>query len=221
MEDAKNYFMYDQYQITNCQDHYSLDNKDHQLNYFQSFSPDQSYTNTPNFVTYKREQQNTTTTESTNPIISAANKLVSSSSSSSTLISFHNSNSMPASNSEKLYGSDHLECLISSTTLKSNHELRFNVDEKYIMSTTTATSDQLYYGTQNGAPKYEQGVQRVDSMRNIRSPSLAREHVMAERKRREKLSQKFIALSAVVPGLNKVLINYYYQIYDLILVLAS
>uniref|UniRef100_A0A1S3B172 BHLH domain-containing protein n=2 Tax=Cucumis melo TaxID=3656 RepID=A0A1S3B172_CUCME len=31
-----------------------------------------------------------------------------------------------------------------------------------------------------------------------------REHVIAERKRREKLSQRFIALSALIPGLNKV-----------------
>lgn len=33
----------------------------------------------------------------------------------------------------------------------------------------------------------------------------ARDHVMAERKRREKLSQKFIVLSSMIPGLKKVL----------------
>lgn len=32
----------------------------------------------------------------------------------------------------------------------------------------------------------------------------AREHVIAERKRREKLCQRFVALSALIPGLNKV-----------------
>ncbi|XP_038883438.1 transcription factor bHLH18-like [Benincasa hispida] len=37
-----------------------------------------------------------------------------------------------------------------------------------------------------------------------RNPLHAREHVIAERKRREKLSQRFIALSALIPGLNKV-----------------
>lgn len=36
------------------------------------------------------------------------------------------------------------------------------------------------------------------------SASHNQEHVMAERKRREKLTQRFIALSAVVPGLKKV-----------------
>ncbi|KAL2538934.1 transcription factor bHLH [Forsythia ovata] len=37
----------------------------------------------------------------------------------------------------------------------------------------------------------------------IRSPLQAQDHVMAERKRREKLSQLFISLSKVVPGLKK------------------
>ncbi|KAJ4890773.1 Transcription factor bHLH19 [Raphanus sativus] len=36
-----------------------------------------------------------------------------------------------------------------------------------------------------------------------RSPAFAKEHVIAERKRREKLSEKFIALSALLPGLKK------------------
>ncbi|CAA7044505.1 unnamed protein product [Microthlaspi erraticum] len=36
-----------------------------------------------------------------------------------------------------------------------------------------------------------------------RSSLLAKEHVLAERKRREKLSEKFIALSALLPGLKK------------------
>lgn len=37
-----------------------------------------------------------------------------------------------------------------------------------------------------------------------RIPALAQDHIMAERKRREKLSQRFIALSAILPGLKKV-----------------
>jgi hypothetical protein len=36
-----------------------------------------------------------------------------------------------------------------------------------------------------------------------RNPIQARDHVMAERKRREKLSQRFIALSSILPGLKK------------------
>ncbi|MED6122272.1 hypothetical protein PIB30_038290 [Stylosanthes scabra] len=37
----------------------------------------------------------------------------------------------------------------------------------------------------------------------VRNPMQAQEHVIAERKRREKLSQRFVALSAMVPGLKK------------------
>lgn len=52
------------------------------------------------------------------------------------------------------------------------------------------------------------GRQRIDlqSMRESPpplKPSHTQDHIMAERKRREKLSQRFIALSAIVPGLKK------------------
>jgi hypothetical protein len=36
------------------------------------------------------------------------------------------------------------------------------------------------------------------------SPAYAQGHIMAERKRREKINQRFIELSAVIPGLKKV-----------------
>ncbi|XP_072991839.1 uncharacterized protein [Typha latifolia] len=42
------------------------------------------------------------------------------------------------------------------------------------------------------------------SNKGSRLPYCAQEHVIAERKRREKLSQQFIALSALIPGLKKV-----------------
>ncbi|XP_021717194.1 transcription factor bHLH18-like [Chenopodium quinoa] len=48
--------------------------------------------------------------------------------------------------------------------------------------------------------------QVVDRKNNIKvgsMPSQAMDHIIAERKRREKLSQRFIALSAVIPGLKK------------------
>ncbi|KAF8083369.1 hypothetical protein N665_0778s0020 [Sinapis alba] len=47
------------------------------------------------------------------------------------------------------------------------------------------------------------GTKRKSSSPAKRSPVFAKEHVIAERKRREKLSQKFIALSALLPGLKK------------------
>ncbi|XP_073023166.1 transcription factor bHLH18-like [Primulina eburnea] len=46
-----------------------------------------------------------------------------------------------------------------------------------------------------------QGAKRISS--NTRVLTQAQDHILAERRRREKLSQRFIALSALVPGLKK------------------
>ena len=43
---------------------------------------------------------------------------------------------------------------------------------------------------------------------NTRPPSQTYDHIMAERKRREQLSQRFVALSAIVPGLKKVITQF-------------
>ncbi|KAL7243196.1 hypothetical protein ACSBR1_015582 [Camellia fascicularis] len=53
----------------------------------------------------------------------------------------------------------------------------------------------------NNAPKA--GQKRSSSTVITRTPLEAQDRVMAERKRREKLNQRFIALSAIVPGLKK------------------
>ncbi|KAJ8769365.1 hypothetical protein K2173_002569 [Erythroxylum novogranatense] len=53
-------------------------------------------------------------------------------------------------------------------------------------------------------PRKNQGSYKKSyPMSMTRTPSHAQEHIMAERKRREKLSQRFIALSSIVPGLKK------------------
>lgn len=57
------------------------------------------------------------------------------------------------------------------------------------------------YANQDSALKASQGTKRVCSSTRLPQPQ---DHIMAERKRREKLSQRFIALSAIVPGLKKV-----------------
>ncbi|GMI98043.1 hypothetical protein like AT4G37850 [Hibiscus trionum] len=51
------------------------------------------------------------------------------------------------------------------------------------------------------APKINQVFKRSYSM--TRSHAHAQDHILAERKRREKLSQRLIALSAIIPGLKK------------------
>lgn len=56
-------------------------------------------------------------------------------------------------------------------------------------------------GSQSCFPKVSLGVMKMLPAARNCDPQ---DHIMAERKRREKLSQRFIALSAMVPGLQKV-----------------
>lgn len=61
-----------------------------------------------------------------------------------------------------------------------------------------------YEVTGNFQPKQESTL-LAQSQRNVsRGVSQARDHIIAERRRREKLTQRFIALSTLVPGLKKV-----------------
>ncbi|CAM8971709.1 unnamed protein product [Rhodiola kirilowii] len=55
-------------------------------------------------------------------------------------------------------------------------------------------------GNKNYTPKASLGVMKTLPAARNGDP---RDHIMAERRRREKLSQRFIALSAIVPGLKK------------------
>ncbi|KAL3515423.1 hypothetical protein ACH5RR_022325 [Cinchona calisaya] len=57
-----------------------------------------------------------------------------------------------------------------------------------------------YDQNQNFVFKASQGGKRVGTNARL---TQAQDHIMAERKRREKISQRFIALSALVPGLKK------------------
>lgn len=59
------------------------------------------------------------------------------------------------------------------------------------------------FGNQNYAFNASQGTKRMNTSAKLPQ---AQDHIIAERKRREKLSQKFIALSALIPGLKKVLV---------------
>ncbi|KAK8673052.1 hypothetical protein V6N13_111408 [Hibiscus sabdariffa] len=54
----------------------------------------------------------------------------------------------------------------------------------------------------NYAPKNNNQANKMNYSMS-RSPLHAQDHILAERKRREKLSHRFIALSAIVPGLKK------------------
>ncbi|CAF1706116.1 hypothetical protein Bca4012_004990 [Brassica carinata] len=88
------------------------------------------------------------------------------------------------------------------TTL--NAEAAKQLKHRSYMNTTTNQCSSGFgeYGAMgNLQPKKEH---TVLAQRNVsRGVSQARDHIMAERRRREKLSQRFIALSTIVPGLKK------------------
>ncbi|CAL5213530.1 unnamed protein product [Lathyrus oleraceus] len=78
----------------------------------------------------------------------------------------------------------------------SNHFNQLNLvkpkDEMVCPQNSNTTSDAVSQGIMEA--------QRISTRHKV---SLPQDHIIAERKRREKLSQRFIALSALVPGLQK------------------
>ncbi|KAL7206190.1 hypothetical protein ACSBR2_018993 [Camellia fascicularis] len=83
-------------------------------------------------------------------------------------------------------------------TLKT--EDRALSSESIITFSSDILESQGSFGNQNCVFKASQGVKRISTNTKL---SNNQDHIMAERKRREKLSQQFIALSAIVPGLKK------------------
>ncbi|KAJ1428971.1 Myc-type, basic helix-loop-helix [Sesbania bispinosa] len=110
------------------------------------------------------------------------------------------------------------------THLKAPNKASPNPSSKIIsFENCNVASQQFYKMDPNVKPKTEtgygenldftaaisQGALNYDKLENkattttARNSVQARDHVIAERKRREKLSQRFIALSAILPGLKK------------------
>ncbi|XP_040937505.1 transcription factor bHLH18 [Gossypium hirsutum] len=81
----------------------------------------------------------------------------------------------------------------------------FSSSSSHIISFNNSSSSLLYYGVDcDLKPETEiwgQVSKMVGSL--TRAPLLAQEHVLAERKRREKISQSFLSLAALIPGLKK------------------
>lgn len=124
----------------------------------------------------------------------------SSASSNSQIISFENSNnSSSVANSHHFYS---LDPTTTTTTLKPKTENLSNHDN---LDFTAFISQATYDYNQQVVLKHDKGAIANKAATITRNPIQAQDHVMAERKRREKLSQRFIALSAILPGLKKVL----------------
>lgn len=78
-------------------------------------------------------------------------------------------------------------------------------DNESICTTENSEENRTSQGTQlnqNYAPKSGRGKKRALAP-NAKPESNTTDHIIAERKRREKLSQQFIALTTIVPGLKK------------------
>ncbi|KAL6270749.1 hypothetical protein ACE6H2_027660 [Prunus campanulata] len=73
-------------------------------------------------------------------------------------------------------------------------------EEAAVCSKSNILLSQSSFGNQSYLFKASQGTKRVNTNTRL---STTQDHIIAERKRREKLSQRFIALSAMVPGLKK------------------
>ncbi|GKD06270.1 transcription factor bHLH18-like protein, partial [Tanacetum coccineum] len=86
------------------------------------------------------------------------------------------------------YGSDHYSHVANQATIMSPKE------EGTLSSSSVfqSASSHVQFGNQNHHSRVAKKINTTPQ-----------DHIMAERKRREKLSQKFIALSALIPGLKK------------------
>ncbi|CAI0405418.1 unnamed protein product [Linum tenue] len=123
------------------------------------------------------------------------------SSHSSQMLSFDNSNSTTSSSSLQLPFSRNLD----NTVMKPRDE-EAAADLLFHPPMISNNYNHLSDPFENTvyAPKYMIKTRPFSSMAAAtRSPSHAQDHILAERKRREKLSQRFIALSSIVPGLKK------------------
>ncbi|KAL2926797.1 Transcription factor bHLH25 [Bienertia sinuspersici] len=102
----------------------------------------------------------------------------------STMLSFSNNSSSCSNQTNSSLLTPKEEVAISNVSFPSNLQQASSVDKQFEASPP------------RGVVNKSANVGCVNQQ--------SRDHIMAERKRREKLSQKFIALSAIIPGLKKV-----------------
>lgn len=109
------------------------------------------------------------------------------------IISFGDSNSPKSSSSHGLYNGMH-KCTVKteSSSAKTMYVGEMNFSTQ-VLSPSFIFGGMEYGGDQ---PIYKKGACN-------RTPLQAQDHVLAERKRRERLSERFVALSAMIPGLKK------------------
>ncbi|KAL3526937.1 hypothetical protein ACH5RR_011593 [Cinchona calisaya] len=173
-------------------------------NQWQMNSVDQSVNHDFSFNQFSPDHESCSTYQSSGPecpppeVYQATNipKPSQKSSNSPKIISFGNENfNSPACISQQNYGKPKH---IVKTELSD--EMKPPLRSNSINFSTKISPKNSFEEQQCGGPEYGDVPFKKGS---YRSPLQAQDHVLAERKRREKLSQKFIALSAIVPGLKK------------------
>ncbi|KAK7309124.1 hypothetical protein RJT34_05612 [Clitoria ternatea] len=200
MEIASNYFpelgmedptFYDQYPMDSFAA-YTIDDFD-----FQSFSEsnDSSYP----YVNSKISTPNCIPTESTNHSVIPARQT-------KRLKAFTTCKASISSPSSKLISFEHFNATSASVASQQFLKIDSIVKPKFekVCSENMAFAGFISQGDYDEEKSFLSSDNRANQIpMATRNPIQAQEHVIAERKRREKLSQKFIALSAILPGLKK------------------
>ncbi|EEF44055.1 DNA binding protein, putative [Ricinus communis] len=117
-------------------------------------------------------------------------------------------------NENYLHSSFSPNILSFANSANTNHPMGLVVKPKeeaavYYKSIHTLPSEHMLISQGNSLENHNyvfnacQGAKRISTNNNNGRISQSQDHIIAERKRREKLSQRFIALSAIVPGLKK------------------
>lgn len=128
------------------------------------------------------------------------------------IISFGNSGSPPTRpKSQPLFGGDHVGQVVKPKAEVAPSEGNAGFTSSPLIS-QGRNSYQIEENMEDFAGQGNFGNKRAYGAMS-RSPLHAQDHVIAERKRREKLSQRFIALTAVIPGLKKVCEQYWNEVY--------
>nr|AIA82919.2 bHLH1 [Gentiana rigescens] len=83
----------------------------------------------------------------------------------------------------------------------NSNEPALNIDG--VANEVLITSSGSYVNMEEAAKRAQQSTTTTKKTTRTRPPSQTYDHIIAERKRREQLSQQFVALSTIVPGLKK------------------
>ncbi|CAI9104181.1 OLC1v1002808C3 [Oldenlandia corymbosa var. corymbosa] len=102
-------------------------------------------------------------------------------------------------NSSNTFNEHHVSPVKPKEEIKSSFTMNFASAE--IISPTVVGSYDIHQN-QNYVFKASQGAKRVTTATNSARPN-AQDHIIAERKRRQKLTQRFITMSHLLPGLKK------------------